>query len=119
MGIFNFFKKKPPVIFRCTYCNYEFDLSPKEVRLLVRQNSFDPVCTARELCHMCHTGFMIPVKYTDMFGNHYLFHQIKPKIKNLNPNTVLQRIFEDAHPENIRFFGLFDPDFDPNDNKDL
>ena len=119
MGIFNLFKKKPPVLFRCTYCNYEFDLSLKEVRLLERQNSFDPVCTARELCHICHTGFMIPVKHTDMFGNHYLFHEIKPKIKNLDPNTVMERIMEDTDPENIQFFGLFDPDFDPKDKKDL
>jgi len=119
MGIFNFFKKKPPVLMRCTYCYYELDYSPKEVRLLEGQNSFDPVCTTRELCHMCHNGFMIPVKHTDMFGQQYLFHEIKPKIKNPNPNTVMERIFEDADPENIRFFGLFDPDPDPNDNKNL
>ena len=31
----------------------------------------------------------------------------------------MERIFEDADPENIRFFGLFDPDPDPNDNKNL
>jgi len=118
MGIFNFFKKKPPILLRCTHCYYELELPLKEVRLLERQNSFDPVCTAREPCHICHIGFMIPVKHTDMFGNHYLFHEIKPKIKNLNPNTVMQRIFEDAGPGNIRFFGFLDPDFDSDDSKD-
>jgi len=29
----------------------------------------------------------------------------------------MERIFEDADPENIRFFGFLDPDFDPNDKK--
>lgn len=119
MGILNFFKKKPPVLFRCTYCYYELEYSLKEVRLLERQNSFDFVCTARELCHMCHTGFLIPVKHTGMFGREYLFHEIKPKIKNLDPNTVMQRIFEDTDPENIHFFGLFEPNSDSNDDKDL
>ena len=110
MAIFNLFKKKKPVLMRCTHCYYELDYSPKEVLLLERQNSFDPVCTAREPCHICHIGFMIPVKHTDMFGHQYLFHEIKPKIKNLDPNTVLERIFQDADPDNIQFFGLFDPD---------
>lgn len=117
MAIFHFFKKKPPVLFRCTHCNYEFELSLRETRLLERQNSFDPVCTARELCHICHIGFMIPVKHTDIFGSHYLFHEIKPKIKNLDPNTVLERIFADTDPDNIQVFGLFNPDLDPNVNK--
>ena len=38
---------------------------------------------------------MIPVKYTDKQGNVYLSNEIKPKIKNLNPNTVMERIFGD------------------------
>jgi len=105
MGILSFFKKKPPILFRCTECCYEFKLTPKEVRLLQGRNSFDPVCPPKELCHICHIGFMIPVKYTDEFGKKYLFHEIKPKIKNLDPNTVMQRIFEDAESENIFFFG--------------
>lgn len=80
MGIFHFFKKKPPVLFRCTHCNDEFELSLKKVRLLERQNSFDPVCTAKELGHICHIGFVIPVNHTDIFGIHYLFHELNQKL---------------------------------------
>lgn len=44
-------------------------------------------------------------KYTDRYGKQYLFHEIKPKIKNLNPNTVMEHIIAHADPENIFFFG--------------
>ena len=110
MAILNFFRKKPPVLFRCTHCCDEQELSRKEVRAIETQNSLDPVCPAKLLCHMCHIGFLIPVKFIGMFGNQYLFHEIKPKIKNLPPETVMQRIFEDADPENIHFFGFFEND---------
>jgi hypothetical protein len=46
---------------------------------------------------------MIPVKYTDKTGKKYLFHEIKPKIKNLDPNTVMERILRD-HDHDIFFF---------------
>ena len=97
MGIFPFFskKKKQPTLVRCTHCNYEFHLSPREVRLLCSQNADDPVCPVKEECDVCHIGFMIPVEYTDKQGNVYLFNEIKPKIKNLDPNTVMDRIFGD------------------------
>jgi len=95
MDIFRFFskKKKQPTLIRCTHCHYEFHLSPREVRLLYTQNAGDPVCPIKELCDICHIGFMIPVKYTDKQGKVYLFSEIKPKIKNLDPNTVMERIF--------------------------
>lgn len=111
MAFFHFFKKKEPILMRCTHCYYELDYSPKEVRLLERQNSLDPVCTVKEPCHICHIGFMIPVKYTDIYGKQYLFHEIKPKIKNLDPNTVMERIFGSPDTEDIFFFG-------PDDLKD-
>ena len=38
MDIFRLFKKKKPVLVRCTECYYEFDLSPREVRLLEKKN---------------------------------------------------------------------------------
>ena len=104
MGFIPFFKKKDPVLLRCTECNYEFDLSPREIRQLERGNRDDPVCPVREECHICHIGFMIPVKYIDSKGKQYLFHEIKPKIKNLDPDTLHERIFEHAEHENAYFF---------------
>ncbi len=97
MAIFPFFSKrnKQPTLVRCTHCNYEFHLSPREVRILETQNVGDSVCPVKEECDICHIGFMIPVNYTDKLGNVYLFNEIKPKIKNLDPNTVMQRIFGD------------------------
>jgi len=62
---------------------------------LCTQNAGDPVCPVKELCDICHIGFMIPVEYTDKQGNVFLFSEIKPKIKNLDQNTVIQRIFGD------------------------
>lgn len=94
MDIFHFFKNKTPILFRCTHCSYEFDFSLREVRLLAKQNASDPVCTLKEECHACHIGFMIPVKYTDKHGKQYLFHEFKSKIKNLDPDTVMERIFD-------------------------
>lgn len=92
MGIFPFFSKihRQPVLVRCTHCYDEFHLSPREVRLLEDRNAGDPVCS----CDMCHIGFIVPVKYTDMQGKTLLFHELKPKIKNLDPNTVMLRLFE-------------------------
>ena len=40
---------------------------------------------------------MIPVKYIDKKGNQYLYHEIKPRIKNLAPDTVMERILSDDH----------------------
>ena len=111
MGIFSWFKKHPPVLFRCTHCSFEFELPIIEVRLLEYQNLTDTVCQAKEPCHMCHIGFMIPVNYTNKQGKSFLFHQIKPLIKNLDPDTVMERIFDDADQENIQFFGFLDDDF--------
>ena len=101
MDIFHFFSKKhrQPVLVRCTHCYYEFHLSPREVRLLEGKNADDPVCSVKEECEICHIGFMLPVKYTDKQGKTYLFHELKPKIKNLDPNTVMFRIFDHGFQE--------------------
>ncbi len=110
MALFNLFKKKF-VLFRCSFCYHEFQLSLREVRSLESLNPSDPVCSAKELCHICHTGFMIPVNYTDKHGKLFLFHQIKPKIKNLDPNTAFDRIFDDHHSQDVHFFGFLDDFF--------
>ena len=94
MALFPFLSnKKQPVLVRCTYCYDEFYLSPREEHLLETQNTGDPVCPVKEECDMCHIGFTIPVNYTNKHGKTYLSHEIKPKIKNLDPNTVMERIF--------------------------
>lgn len=107
MGITNFFKKQP-VLIRCTECHEEYELSPREVRQLEKKNAADPTCPVKEECHICHIGFMIPVKYTDRQGKQYLFHEIKPKIKNLNPNTLMERILNDPDAEQVYFFNPYD-----------
>jgi hypothetical protein len=99
MGILSLFKskRKIPVLFRCTHCYYECDLSLREVLLLAKKNAHDPVCPLKEECDICHIGFLIPVKFTDKLGNEYLFHKIKPTIKNLDPSTVMDRILNHDH----------------------
>ena len=104
MAIFPLLNKKEPILFRCTECGFEFKLSIRQVRKLERKNCHDPVCPPKELCHICHMGFMIPVKYTNKSGKEYLFHKIKPKIKNIDPNTALEDIFQNPDNEIIMFF---------------
>jgi hypothetical protein len=103
MGIFHFFFKKKlpaaPVHLKCTVCEFEYDLSPREVHLLERQNAHDPICPVKEECHICHTGFMIPLNYTNPAGKQFLYHDLKPKIKNLDPDTLLERIY--LHPDSV------------------
>ena len=108
MAFFHFFKKKKPTLLRCTECYYEYDISSEEVCILMKQNKDDSLCPVKEPCHICHIGFMIPVNYTDKQGKQYLFHEIKPHIKNLDPDTVMQRIFNDSNDENVHFFGFFE-----------
>ena len=95
MDIFRFSRKKKPVLMRCTQYYYEFEGAPREIRLLAKQNALDPVCPVKEMYHICHTDFMIPVKYIHKDAKQYLFHKIIPKIKNLDPNTVMGRTIKD------------------------
>jgi hypothetical protein len=103
MGIIHFFSKKKPVLLRCTNCYFEYDLSPREVRLLEKKNRQDPICSLKEECEICHVGFMIPVNYTDKNGKKYLYHEVKPEIKQLDSDTIMQRIFEQA--DQVFYFG--------------
>lgn len=93
---------------RCTYCYDEFELSAREIRQLLKQNSDDPVCQLKQECHLCHIGFIIPVNYTNPTGKTYKYHEIKPKINNLDPDTVMKRIFNNNNDENFAVF-YFDP----------
>ena len=107
MDIFSFFKKFPQkqVLVKCTNCDFEYHLSPREVRILEKHNMHDPVCSVKEECDICHIGFMIPDNYTDKNGKTFVFEELKPKIKNLDPNSVMERIFS-GH--NVQKFGLFE-----------
>lgn len=89
------FEKPESILFMCTYCEYEMDYLPHEIRILEENNSADPICRFRLLCDICHTGFMIPWIYQDQYGDTFRFHEIKPKIKNLDPDTAVQRIYRD------------------------
>ncbi|OQZ03903.1 MAG: hypothetical protein B6D34_04710 [Candidatus Brocadia sp. UTAMX1] len=42
---------------------------------------------------ICHVGFITPIHHTDEHRKECLFREIKPKIKNLDPNTAIKRIF--------------------------
>ena len=103
MAFIHFFSKGKPVLLRCTNCYFEYDLSPKEVRLLEKKNRQDPICPLKEECEICHIGFMIPVNYTDKNNKISLYHEVKPKIKHLDTDTLMQRIFLKA--DQVLYFG--------------
>lgn len=42
-------------------------------------------------------AFMIPVHYTDKQEKTYLFHELKPKIKNLDPDTVTNEYIANSY----------------------
>jgi hypothetical protein len=106
MALIPFFNKpKKPVLIRCTYCEYELEITAKEVRQLKRKYAHDPVCPIKAECDICHIGFMIPVDYVDRDGKCYIFNTIKPAIKNLDPDTVMDRIFENADGVWIQHLG--------------
>ena len=90
MDITHFFRKRQPLLVRCTNCYLEFDLSPGEVRILERKNQQAPICLIKKECEMCHIGFIIPGNYTDKTGKKYQCHEIKP----LEPNDLMERIFD-------------------------
>ncbi len=81
MAIFSFFKKNKKILVRCTYCYDEFELTPREVRLLQSQNANSPICAIKEECHICHIGFVIPVKYTDKTGKQSSIMKLNQKSK--------------------------------------
>lgn len=108
MDILSCFKKSPPVLLRCTECEYEDEFSLPELRRLAKHQPQDSPCPFQTECHICHLGFMIPVDYSAPDGKHYRFHEIKPKIKSLDPKTLMERIY--THPDTVAasFFNPFD-----------
>ena len=92
MDFLNLLKTRKPVLMRCTLCYGEAYLSNREVRTLESQNTIDSICPIKLECPICNCGFLIPVNYTDKLKKQYLYHEIKPKTKNLDHNTINQHI---------------------------
>lgn len=96
MDIFKWLKKQkadaPPTLLRCTCCEYEMEYTDRELRLMARRTTPSSPCPFMDLCHICHTGFMVPIRY-EMDGKLYLFDEIKPLVKNLDPKTAWIRIY--------------------------
>lgn len=108
MAILSFFKTYPPTLLRCTECEYEDMFTYKELHRLAKRQPKNSPCPFQTECHICHIGFMIPVDYQSPDGKHYLFDYIKPLIKNLGQDTLMERIY--THPDTISasFFNPFD-----------
>lgn len=93
MDIFKWFKPPPPdTMLRCTKCGYELEYTDNELRLMAKRATPSSPCPFMDLCHICHTGFMVPIRY-EKDGKIYLFEQIKPLVKNLDPKTAFIRIY--------------------------
>jgi hypothetical protein len=80
----------------------------KELRLMARRSPPSAPCPFSDPCHICHIGFMIPVDYKTDEGKRYLYENVKPLVKKLDPKTVMARIHN--HEDNVAayFFNPFD-----------
>ena len=93
MAILSFFKKRPPILFRCSECNDEKTLTLRQLRLVAKLCPPNPICHFLIPCPACPTGFFAPVDYTDDHGNRFVLDDIKPKLKDLDPLFFTKRIF--------------------------
>jgi hypothetical protein len=93
MAILNFFKKHPPILFRCSECQDEKTVTRRQLRLIAKLCPQNPICPFLIPCPSCHIGFFAPVDYADDQGHRFLFDQIQSKLKNIDPATVMNRIF--------------------------
>jgi hypothetical protein len=94
MAISSWFRKtpSPDTLLRCTHCEYELAYTDREMRLMAKRASAIDPCPFMDLCHICHTGFMIPIHYEND-GKTYFFEKIKPLVKNLDEKTAWLRIY--------------------------
>ena len=93
MAILSFFKRRPPILFRCSECNDEKTLTLRQIRMVAKRCPPNPVCPILIPCPSCPTGFYAPVDYTDANGNRFMLDDIKPKFKDLDPIFFTKRIF--------------------------
>ncbi len=94
MNIFRIFLKNR-ILFRCNYCNAAVRVPIKIVYQLENENRQDSVCPIKIECHYCHMGFVIPVYFKSKNGKIYKFDEIASKIPHLDPNTLLDRLFDE------------------------
>jgi len=95
MAILNFFKKQPPILFRCSECHDEKTVTRRQLRLIAKLCPQNPICPFLIPCLSCHIGFFAPVDYTDDQGHRFMLDQIKPQIDNADPASFTKRIFID------------------------
>lgn len=95
MPLFKWFKSKTPqeTLLRCTNCDYELEYTDEELKQMTKHAKQGDPCPFMDPCHICHTGFMIPVHYQTEDGRLFLFKEIKPLVKNLDPDTAWRRIY--------------------------
>ena len=100
MDIINWFRKPKQteeVVLRCTHCKYELDYTVKELKKMEKHAQPNSPCPFMDPCHICHTGFMIPISYQSDDGKLFLFKKIKSLLKNLDPDSAWIRIYENNH----------------------
>ncbi|NKB25346.1 MAG: hypothetical protein GKR87_13410 [Kiritimatiellae bacterium] len=91
-------KPAQSVEFKCTYCEYEEPFTAPEIRFLEKKSAHQPVFPLQSPCHI---GLMIPFDYTSKERKSYTFNKIKTHIENLDPNTVMQRIFDEPNNQQV------------------
>lgn len=80
MAILSCFKKRPPILFRCSECQDEKTVTHRQLRLIAKLGPKNPICPWLIPCPACHRGFFAPVDYTDAHGNRFVLDQIKKRI---------------------------------------
>lgn len=92
------FFKEPVILFRCTYCKAEESFSKKFVIKLESDNKDDTVCPLKVECHICHSGFAIPVNYKSKSGKTYIFDALADSIPHFEHDSVeslLEHLLDD------------------------
>jgi hypothetical protein len=80
MAILSFFKRHPPVLFRCSECHDEKTLTLRQIRMVAKLGLKHPLCPYLIPCPACKTGFFAPVDYIDAQGHRFVLDQLKKRI---------------------------------------
>ncbi len=82
------FFKEPDILFRCTHCKAEESFNKKFVAKLEAENRHDSICPLKVECHICHSGYAIPIKYKSKTGKIYNFNKLADKIPHITHDSV-------------------------------